>query len=261
MTANSICFVSTLHDPEGRYLGALRSVGDKLTGYDGVYVSATVSTDQAVIHEIEKIGCHIQMMPTGVVGEGRRQALATATKCGFSNYFYCDIDRWLHWNSNFGEELESLTSIIGGIETQPTFVCIGRTRRAFETHPDVQRLAEYATNNALRLAIGQWIDATAGACWMTHDAAEAVLAQSTELSNATDLEWPAIIYRDNPHKLVGIEVEGLEFETASFYLEEIEKSGGTEKWKRAQYDRPSVWSGRLRLAADSIAAMQRILRL
>ena len=52
---------------------------------------------------------------------------------------------------------------------RPWYVCLGRTRRAFATHPYVQRTTERATNRAASLALGRRLDATAGACWLTRD--------------------------------------------------------------------------------------------
>ena len=131
----------------------------------------------------------------------------------------------------------------------PWYACLGRTRRAFQTHPYVQRVAEGATNRA-SLALGRRLDATAGACWLDRSGAEIVLAGSVEETNATDLEWPALIYRGGggggggggPRARVAyVATEGLEFETAEFYAPEIAALGGREAWERAHYERPEVW--------------------
>ncbi len=59
----------------------------------------------------------------------------------------------------------------------------------------MQRVAEGATNRAASLALGRRLDATAGACWLDRSGAEIVLAGSVEETNATDLEWPALVNR------------------------------------------------------------------
>jgi hypothetical protein len=123
----------------------------------------------------------------------------------------------------------------------------------------VQRSAERATNRALSLLAGRPLDAVAGACWLSGEGAALILRQSTEPTNATDLEWPALILRADPARLAFLRCEGLEFETAAFHLEEVAAAGGGAAWVRARYDQPEVWRDRLRLAADSVAAACRVL--
>jgi len=85
------------------------------------------------------------------------------------------------------------------------------------------------------------------------------LARSSEPTIATDLQWPALILALDSGRLNGIAVEGLASGTTKFYSPEIEESGGTEAWLRARYDRPQIWRDRLRLAADSVAALAHVL--
>ena len=92
--------------------------------------------------------------------------------------------------------------------------------------PAVQRVAEGATNHAASLALGRRLDATAGACWLTRAGAAIVLAGSVEETNATDLEWPALVYTAGKGRLAYVATEGLEFETAEFYAPEIGARGG-----------------------------------
>jgi hypothetical protein len=51
----------------------------------------------------------------------------------------------------------------------------------------------------------------------------------------------------------------LEFETAEFAADAVVASGGPAAWVRATYDRPEVWAARLRLAADAVDALARVL--
>ena len=53
----------------------------------------------------------------------------------------------------------------------PWYVCLGRTARAFRTHPAAQRLPETASNIALSHVAGISLDAVAGAAWLTPEAA------------------------------------------------------------------------------------------
>ena len=147
----------------------------------------------------------------------------------------------------------------GGKRISPWYVCLGRTARAFATHPAAQRLPETATNRALSAAAGRPLDAAAGAAWLTPEAAEIILAGSREPTAATDLEWPALILRHDPGRLRGLRCEGLEWETPDFHAAEIISAGGLAAWTRATFDTPTMWAARLRLAAASGAALERVL--
>ena len=131
---------------------------------------------------------------------------------------------------------------LGASASPPWYVCLGRTARAFATHPAAQRLPEMATNRALSAAAGRPLDAAAGAAWLTPEAAEIILAGSREPTAATDLEWPALILRQDPSRLRGLRCEGLEWETPDFHAAEIISAGGLAAWTRATFDTPAMWA-------------------
>jgi hypothetical protein len=255
--------LATLHDPQGRLLPALEARGAALAPgagrYAAVYVTATDATHQAVRAALEARGGRVIGGQNDKVGAARRLALQTAFEAGHETFFYCDFDRWLHWAGRFPEELAALPGRLLSRRPRPWYVCLGRTRRAFATHPYVQRTTERATNRAASLALGRRLDATAGACWLTRAGAALILPRSTEATNATDLEWPALVYRAEGRRLAYLATEGLEFETAEFHAREVAAQGGLAAWERAQYERPEVWRARLGLAADSAAALCRVL--
>lgn len=257
--ANAIAFVATVHDPSALLLPALRQRGEAIGWYGGAYVCATDVTDNRVVAALRQYGATVIGQPVGRAGAGRRTALAAAAEAGHADFFSCDLDRWLHWRGRLPDELAALPGRIARRRPRPWFACLGRSARAFASHPTVQRMAEGATNRALSVVVGRRIDATAGACWLSREAADIILAESTEPTAATDLEWPALVYRADPCRLTCLKVEGLEFETAEFSADAVAAAGGHTAWVRAVYDRPEVWSARLRLAADAVAAMTRVL--
>jgi hypothetical protein len=86
-----------------------------------------------------------------------------------------------------------------------------------------------------------------------------VLSESSEPTNANDLEWPALVHRASPIRLGFARTEGLEFETADFYPRDVVMAGGVSDWVRAVYERPQMWSTRLQLASDSVRVALRVL--
>jgi hypothetical protein len=251
--------VATLHDPRGVFLTLLDRVTTALGLYSLVVIATTPATDVRLTTRLEQLGARV--VPGGQAGEGRRAAL-TAAGADHPAYFSCDFDRWLHWAGFWPDELAGLperVASVGGKRISAWYVCLGRTARAFATHPAAQRLPETATNRALSAAAGRPLDAAAGAAWLTSEAVEIILAGSHESTAATDLEWPALILRHDPGRLRGLRCEGLEWETPDFHTAEVISAGGLASWTRATFDTPTMWAARLRLAAASGAALERVL--
>ena len=164
----------------------------------------------------------------------------------------------MHWAANFPEELAKLPDEISRDQPRAWYVCLGRTPRAFATHPRVQRETETHSNQVISLLTGRTLDATAGACWIARPAADVILSESIETSNATDLEWPALIAVRDRSRLGGRRVEGLEFETATFHQRDIRAAGGLEAWLAQHYDRKDVREARIRLMTESVRAALRV---
>lgn len=253
--------ISTLHDPGATLLHPLLERGPALAVYPAVYVSVTDATAPEVVATLRTFGVAVEIRPSGEAGTGRRHALRNAAADGHPAYVYCDFDRWLHWVARFPEELAGLPERVARLRSRPWYVCLGRTARAFATHPEVQRVAERATSRAFELVIGRPIDATAGCCWLTPEAAAIVAERSTERTMGTDLEWPALVWRAAPERLGMLRVEGLEFESAAFAGAAIAAAGSESAWRERVYGQPGMWHMRLQLAADSIAALNRVLAL
>ena len=255
--------MATLHDPRGAALTLLEreAVSTALGAYPLVVVAATAATDTRVTTQLERLGARV--VPGGQAGEGRRAALTAAGR-DRPACFSCDFDRWLHWAWFWPDELAALPARVArlgsGRRIAPWYVCLGRTARAFATHPAAQRLPETATNRALSAAAGRPLDAAAGAAWLTPEAAKVILAGSREPSAATDLEWPALILHRDPGRLRGLRCEGLEWETPDVHAAEIVTAGGLAAWTRATFDTPTMWAARLRLASASASALERVLR-
>lgn len=256
--------VVLVHDPDGRYTSALEARKGGLAGYEALFAAVTETTHPALAGALGRAGFTVCTCRPADVGASQRAVLGLVARYldhhpGPTAALCCDFDRWLHWRGTFPDELEGVPRRIAALRPRPWYVCVGRTARAFATHPRVQQSTESATNRALRSASGTRLDATAGACWLSPEGLGLVLAGSTERTKATDLEWPGLILRADRRRLRGITTEGLEFETSEFYGDDIAAVGGVEAWIEETYDCPVVWRDRLRLAADSVGALARVL--
>lgn len=249
----------TVHDPEGRFDPWIQVFERLRHVYSSVSAAVTGTTSPRLATRLTDLGATVSVTAAGVPGESRRTAVRTALQARTEAVLYCDFDRWLHWAVSHEQELLDLPNRIASIEPSPDYVVLGRTERAFATHPQVQRESELITNIALSASMEVDLDAVAGACWMSRAGAEIVVATSTEQTAATDLEWPALVFRATGRPPCDLRLDGLEFETARFYPEEIAAAGGRETWERAVYGGPEAWDKRIRLAADSVAALNRVL--
>jgi len=250
--------ITTVHDPERRLHRFFRDAGEALAAYSASYAFVTDSTHPDVIQALRDAGVCADVGPTGVPGIGQRRVLARAVQAGHEDMFYCDFDRWLHWAGSYPKELSSLPDRVSQDHAGAWFICLGRTARAWATHPVAQSLPEAATNRALFTVAGKSLDATAGASWIRLEGARLILAGSTVRTKATDLEWPGLILRVDSARVQGASFEGLEFESPDGYDVEIAAVGSVEAWIRATYDQPHILRDRLQLAADSIAALMKV---
>ena len=247
--------ITTVHDPDGRLLRSLQDSVGALAAYSAVYAFVTENTHPTVIEELRASEVRIDVGPTGVPGIGQRRVLAAAVHAGHDDMFYCDFDRWLHWNGSYPQELSGLSEHMSREYAEAWYICLGRSERALATHPFAQSLPEAITNRALSSMVGRDLDATAGAAWIRLAAAKLILEGSTANTKATDLEWPGLVIRVDPLHVQGALFEGLEFETADGYSEEIARLGSVDVWIRETYDRPQMLRERLNLASDSITAL------
>jgi hypothetical protein len=250
--------VTTVHDRDGRLLRFLARSVEVLSRYGAIYASITNQTDPRIAEALHCLDANVDVGPTGAPGEGQRRALAAAFRGGHSDLFVCDFDRWLHWHCAYPDELADLPRRIASDHASAWYICLGRTERALATHPTAQVLPETLTNRALSAVAGTRLDATAGGAWIRPEAARLILTGSIATSKATDLEWPGLVLAIDRSRVQGAFLEGLEFETADAYSEEIAALGSREAWIRDTYDRPQVLHDRAQLAADSITALLRV---
>ena len=191
----------------------------------------------------------VQVVGSRHVGESRLNALkGSVADAAIEAVHYCDFDRLVHWHVNYPDELQQ---ILAQIQQTAGYLALGRTPRAFETHPVVQREPEYMTNRLFSWIYGETqvvYDVVAGSCAMDRASAEFLCDHSVELSNATDCEWPMLIKFSAEMPVTFVETEGLEFETPTFFGDQVHQ---------ASYN-PDNWLNRVRLAKNSIEATMQV---
>ena len=249
-----VTLVSTLHDPEGRMVEPTRRLLGRLQElYEGISVVPTSSSSEELLDTL--VGTAVESLEesNGAIGVGRRHALRLGLLSGASHLHYCDFDRILHWIGRYPSELAATLRVVEAHD----YLMIGRTKRAFATHPRVQTDTEGITNHAFSLWYGEPVDATAGSCGVSAQAAGLLLERSSTPSNATDTEWPALV------RLAGLRVgfiqtEGLEFETPDYFPDQIAAVGSLEAWLEERSRSMDAWVSRTRLTLESLEALRTV---
>lgn len=184
------------------------------------------------------------------LGGSRRAALELGLQGAGEALLFCDFDRALHWAEFHPAELADVASQLGARD----FTVLGRSARAFGSHPRIQRDTEAIINHVYQLASGRGWDVTAAARGLSRRAAEALLAGCPERSIGVDVAWPLFIERAGGFSLGYRATEGLEFETADRFGDQVAAAGGRERWIEQLDADAQQWAFRLDMARIEVEA-------
>ena len=254
-----VALVGTVHDPDNRLhrltQASLPALHDT---YPSLSVLCSASTHHELVSLLEKNGVMVRKEgrpPAGHKGLGRtrRDALQAGLASGCEHFHLCDLDRALHWVNLYPDELRRALADIAHFD----FLVMGRTPRAWATHPPVQNMTEALTNLVFAKIYGEELDITGGARGLSRKAARLLALHSREETVGVDGEWP-ILLKQLSGLTSGYRVyDGLEFESLDEREEEIAAAGGREAWERDLLDSPEAWLLRVAVVQDTIAASLR----
>ena len=251
----SVVLATTHHDPEGRLYDQIQRILPVLTPiFSAIAVRATHVSQEHTITALTEAGAQVIQEasdPIERLGHSRRGALQLALQQDASFLMFCDFDRVLHWAEFYPDELAQVITSIPSYD----FTVLGRTERAFYSHPRIQSDTESIVNRVYAGVSGRTWDVTAAARGMSRAAAMAILDGCPDESIGTDVSWPLFVAQTGILTLGYVETEGLEFETADRYPDEVAAAGGKEQWN-AQIDAdPHKWMQRLELARIEVEAL------
>lgn len=238
-----IGLVSPLHDPEARLAKAIRTYGKNLkTIYFGaIIVKVTKNTHEDTLKALTSANISFSQRTTKgnyvAMGKTYKEAIALGLKLKTRHIHVCDFDRILHWVKVFPNELKDIVEILPS-NTGITF--IGRSKRAFETHPKTQKQTEEIVNILASEVAGINVDIMSGSFAMDNQSAKIILKKSKRNDYSFFAEFLSIA------KKAGIQIntlmtEGLEWETPDQYTDKIRKEGYSDwldefmslpEWKR-----------------------------
>ncbi|HEX6385219.1 MAG TPA: hypothetical protein VF177_11160 [Anaerolineae bacterium] len=245
----------TYHDPEGRLYETARHTLPVLTEiFDRLVVKASPAANERSLALWQGAGANIERATASglpKLGQVRRATVALALQLDTSFILLCDGDRALHWARYYPQELAAVVAALPDYD----FTVLGRSERAFATHPRVQRDTEAIVNLVFAAVSGHEWDVTAAARGLSHRAAEAIVAGCGDDSIGVDVSWPLYLQQSGRFSLGYRATEGLEFETADRYIDEMVAAGGRAQWLARLDADPQRWAHRLHLARLEVEAM------
>jgi hypothetical protein len=178
------------------------------------------------------------------IGQVRRETISVGLEAATTHLQMCDFDRAIHWIATYPRELVEVITDIPSYD----LLVLGRTERAWATHPPYQVETEPLFNRVFALVTGLSWDVGAGSRGFSRRAAETLMRLSREPSVGTDAEWPLLLLQQEGFRTGFRPCEGLEFETADRFGPEIEAAGGYEAWVQQMSADPHRWVFRMKLA-------------
>lgn len=256
----TVALAATHHDADGRlYDQTARIVSLLHELYRGIFILMTPTTQAASRSLLQASGAHVNdggvNLPQGHthLGLWRRLAVehALTRSQEVTHIHFCDFDRVLHWAEYYPDELKVTLDAL----TRYDFTVLGRTPRAFDSHPRMQRDTERIVNQLFATVSGLPWDVTAASRGLSRRAAAHLVAGCHDNTVGSDCSWPLFMQRSENLTLGYLETEGLEFETLDRYGDEIAVLGGAEAWMNRMDADPQNWVLRLELARLEVAAI------
>lgn len=239
------------HDPDGQLIQQTERVLPLLAQtFSGIAIAASAAANPRALDLWREQGALVvqdaesDVPPYLRLGLARRQAVTLALDHELSHVLYCDGDRVVHWAQHYPDELRQIADRVQDHD----FTVLGRTPRAFESHPGVQRDTEGVVNKVFARATGWHWDVGSGSRGLSRRAIEAINAHCPDEAISVDVTWPLCLHSLGGYSLGYVTVEGLEFETGDGYGHQQADAGDYRQWLDALDDDPRRWAFRLRLS-------------
>ncbi len=254
----AVTLATTYHDANDRMYAQIARVLPTLTHlFAGIAVQASSRAPERSLSLLAHAGATIQRDDpdqsggAARLGTARRRALTLALHQNTPLLLFFDFDSLLHWADHYPDELAAVLAQL----SQHDMTILGRTERAFLSHPQSQRATEALVNQLFAHLTGAAWDVMRSGRGLSRRAAETIVRESHDDGISTDVTWPLLLLRHGGFSISSIAVEGTEFETQDRYQPEVITAGGQERWLE-QLDRdPRRWAHRFTLARMHAEAM------
>lgn len=251
---------STFHDPEFKLKklleNALPTIKDifshkiiSCTPVTGERLTNFLSDEEFII-EIEQSKRQIDTYRLAI-----KKVLEFINHRNKQKIFCIDFDRLIHWVNAYPDELIDLLNENTDLE----YLHIGRTKRAFDTHPFTQTKTEGIINEIGSKILGfpNTIDIISVCYIINKRLAENILRMNNKTATGFYSSWP-IVYWNLADEKRYIEVEGLEWETPDRFRFEISKLG-FEEWLN-NFQSSQEWQKRVDFLRNGLNEMHELLK-
>lgn len=214
--------------------------------YAHIAISLPPVVDRETVRALEALGVYTTV--TQDWSHGRHAALQRALESGADFVHYVDFDRLLHWVETRPNEWREVVAKI------PTTECliVGRTERAYQTHPQALVQTEAISNAVVSHLLGRKMDVSAGSKAFSRRAAVYLMAHSVPgRAIGTDSEWTLLLHRAG-FRLDYVEVEGLEWESADHFSDEVADEIAQKRAAEAYDADPKHWARRVEIAMEIV---------
>lgn len=203
---NVVTLLATVHDPVGKNINLFQQLKDQLIHhYQDIFLTISDETSTKWLDCLEKSELNWKVIPKRGSAHARREVLKFGLTGENTHFHYCDLDRLLTWCKYHPNELKETIFLIPSYD----YLILGRTERAFQTHPISWIETENITNKICSLELEKEVDITAGSCAFSRESAVYITNYSKE--KMTDAEWAMIVQRIAKLSVGYLPVEGLEF--------------------------------------------------
>lgn len=198
--------IATINDPHEKLLEDIIQF-EKIINqtFDDVYLCVSDATANTVYEACHHFFSHVKIIKKNGAADARRRVLSYALELATveSQFMYCDFDRIITWFKHYPIEIEKIANKNITVD----YTIVGRTKKAFESHPVTWQQTENITNTVASdyFKMDQ-IDITAGSAIITYRTGE-LISQYSKHSH-TDCEWPLIV-KNNGGLLAEIKTDGL----------------------------------------------------
>ncbi len=258
---NDFILACTTHDPNFR-LGA--NVDDAVPLINDLFkekcICYTALTSKDLIHSLEENEFNAIESKTMKQVDTYTQVISEAknkiTNPALEYIFYIDLDRLLHWATNFPKELKNVFIKYKGQE----YYHIGRSKRAFGTHPPTQQTTEHIVNK-LGSEIVEFPETRdiISVCYIINKRlAEKIIQVSHSTVTGFYCTWPLLFWKWAETKDY-IEVGGLEWETPDQYEPEI-KEIGYDNWLKS-FQSQQEWKKRVGMLEDYLTELFNLIQI
>ena len=230
MANNSVTLVSTFHDPQGEHsINFIKKHLSKInTIFSSLSLVITADTSKKIVDYFNNNNVKIIINPSGQGSLSRKNALINALKSPCDYFIYCDFDRIIFWLEKYPAELLDVIKHIEQLKNND-YLVIGRTENAWNSHPDIQKISEKRTNDAISNFINMQVDVTPACRAFHRTIANLIVDNSIGLrSGVCDIEWLMIAYLYGKAHIKSIQVDGLAYETKTIFGEKINEDGNYE---------------------------------